>query len=135
MKDANGYKIIRVTSIPDCDLCKAEKQGIYDGPVAGYGSSWGNMCQECVDLMSSGDTVDLLAIGGKRELIVKSDSPDPNGIVQGKTVSDIEAIICGDANFEVECPACGEIRQLEPDAHGTYKCEGCDRKVKIPSIM
>jgi len=134
MKDANGYKIIKVTEIPDCDLCKAEKKGNYDGPVAGIGTTWGNICQECLDIMSIADQRAVKAVGGKRELIVKSETTS-NEVVVGKELTDFEELIAGDGNREIECPKCGEIRQMEPDARGSFKCEGCGRTVKIAAIM
>ena len=64
MKNEQGYKIIKVSSIPKCDLCGKVNAGIYDGPMLGVGSSWANMCQECLD--TKADCVGVKMVGGIR---------------------------------------------------------------------
>jgi len=130
MKDANGYKIIKCTVIPKCDLCSKPNAGIYDGPVLGVGSSWANMCQECLD--NKADCVGVKTVGGKRELIKEVEPKDET--VVGNDLTDIGDLI-NEVDREIECPKCGETRTVEPDADYTFVCTGCGRNVKCASIM
>ena len=139
MKDANGFKIIKVNgtdAIPACDLCR-KNPGIYDGPCAGHGSSWANICQTCFDLMEQTNKDYIKTVGGKREPVMRSIQnkvKDPNAILVAKELTDMMDCLSGE-DREVECPACGETRLVEPDADYTFKCEGCGAQVKCAAII
>ena len=55
--------------------------------------------------------------------------------VRGKDMTSLEDIVMGDADREIECPLCGCMRMVEPDAAYTYTCEDCGAEVKVPCIM
>ena len=43
-----------------------------------------------------------------------------------------EQIVMRDFLREITCPACDEVKKVEPDATYTYKC-GCGLKIKVPT--
>jgi len=56
-------------------------------------------------------------------------------IVQGiedQSMETLEAVFMDLQFREVECPECGDCRNLEPDATGTFDCE-CGVTVRIPT--
>ena len=62
--------------------------------------------------------------------------PKPNG--DNKILKGILAMDLEDAAFDsvlvCECPECGDVRSVEPNAHYVYTCEGCGSKVKACGI-
>jgi hypothetical protein len=123
---------IKVSSIPDCDICK-KPDGIYDLPTAGIGSPWANHCEECAKSAFSHPGV--FAIGSKKILRIVSDKKASDAVLIGKELTSMEALVNDDEQREVECPACGESRTVEPDATYTFICEGCNAKVRCKCIM
>ena len=120
-------KIIKVDSIPACDMCNKKDVGIYDAPT--LTGSWANLCEECLEKYT--DTIYAKSIGSKRELRTVNPEPIDEEVI-GIDVSDLEEMMFGDANKVIECPKCGETREVEPDATYTFKCEGCGRTVRCP---
>lgn len=120
---------LQVTSLPDCDLCGKKESAVYDSPtVVG---PWANMCPECFKAKGTG------TVGTERvlKMIPKSDTQDKvvNGI-EDDSMEYMEAVIMQDEHRCIECPECGFVRHVEPDADYTYECE-CGVKVKVPCFM
>lgn len=123
-------KTRKVSQLPGkCQFCKREDQTvIYDAPT-GQGTSWGYMCNYCYRGPANG-------MGTRFELKIKQPTDKGRGkTVKGKCLTSLEAMIGSDELPEIECPVCGEIRVVEPDADYTFKCEGCQANIIINMNM
>ena len=117
------WKEIKVLSIPSCDFC--DKPGPYDAPTK-YGGTWANMCGGHM-LMHTAKNASL--IGTKK--VLKPDPKPPTGdVVWGIEVNSMEEIVM-DGTREIECPECGDLRSVEPDACYKYQCD-CGVSVQVP---
>jgi len=120
-------KDVKMATLPKCDECKTN-DAMYDAPACKYGRSWGYWCETCAkkvdaDLLPASKLVQHTpaeAKGGKPKL--------------AKELSDMEAVVM-DGEREVECPDCGCIRRVEPDADYEFDCEDCGIRLKCASIM
>jgi len=133
MKDKDGWKIVKVTRIPTCDVCSTGN-GILDIPSGHLGSSWCNCCLDCFKWHPAPEAAKK--VGCKLELSIPKSIPNLNTeeVVQGKELTALEDMIM-DASREVECPRCGEIHTLEPDKRGVMKCHGCGVKMQLQELM
>jgi len=122
-------KTVKMAKIPKCDICK-EKPARYDAPLAVAGGSWGYVCADCA--VSAGANT---AIGSILEEQGEQGDENRGKKVRGKELTSFEDVVMGDADREIECPLCGAIRMVEPDAHYTFTCEDCGAEVKVPCIM
>ena len=132
-----------VDTLPKCDFRNDYPHpdgddAIYDAPVIPSGS-WANMCKACA--FSRGN----LRLGTKFQL-----REEYQGEVPDNTINAIEPDFDEDMEYwadvlengirEPECPTCGEVRRMEPDACSfkhedglvyAFECEGCGTKVKM----
>lgn len=118
-------KTVKMAKIPKCDICK-KNPAKYDTPI--NGGSWGYVCEAC------GAGVGVSPIGSILELAGEPAKPSGKKLM-GKDMTSFEDVVMGDADREIECPECGCIRTVEPDAGYTYTCEDCGASVKVPCIM
>ena len=121
-------KTVKMATIPMCSVCK-KKPARYDAPLASAGMSWGYVCVECAESIGANLTVG--------SVLEEAGPPaNPTGKkVRGKDLTSFEDIVMGDNDREIECPECGAIRTVEPDAGYTYTCEDCGVSVRVPCIM
>ena len=151
-------KTVKMAKIPKCDICK-EKPARYDAPLAVAGGSWGYVCADCagIGISEIGSILEPYAYCPKCNSPAHMEASDSGGMecacfkcghkfhvdieqdnkgkkVRGKDLSTMEQIVM-DGDREIECPLCGAIRMVEPDAHYTFTCEDCGAEVKVPCIM
>ena len=125
-------KTKKVNELPKCSFKNDYPHpngddAIYDAPVVPSGS-WAYMCKECG--MSRGN----LKMATKLELrneISKSTNPKIQMGIEENSLEYWENVLM-DGLREIECPECGESRNMEPDATGVFKCEGCHAQVRCP---
>lgn len=125
-------KTIKVTEIPKCDLCDKPAAGLYDTPIGAIGNSWGNLCEECLD--SSGSREVCEQIGSKRIIGAVAPTNEDKELYEANDISDPMDILAELCNRELECPQCGETKEVEPDFSGEYQCEGCGRRLHAESL-
>jgi hypothetical protein len=132
-----------VDKLPKCDFRSFYPHpngddALYDAPTI-PGGSWANMCKECA--MSRGD----ISVGTTFKLReeYQGEIPDEPVWAIEPGLDDLE--YWEDTVFngirEPECPTCGEVRRMEPDADNSQKtdsgkrfaftCEGCGTKCKM----
>jgi len=123
-------KTKKVAMLPKCDFC--DKPAEYDAPTI-HGGRWANMCPE--HLVAYGNNTSI----GTQFLIRKNKSKAKlsackivNGIEE-ESVEYWESVTFGSENREIECPECGEMRSVEPDAYYVFICEGCGVKIRCPA--
>jgi len=114
-----------VAELPKCDFCG--KEATFDAPTAM--GPWANMCNVCY-----GDHGVYSSIGIQFIQRTPSGENKNKPSVMGKCLTSAEDMVY-DSIQEIECPECGEVRSLEIDARGTFTCEDCGIKVKIPGNM
>lgn len=113
---------VKMATLPKCDLC--EEPARYDARLA-YGT-YLYVCAKC-SVTQAVTVVTILEQAGP--------PAKPTGKkVRGKDLTSFERIVM-DGDREIECPECGAIRMVEPDAAYTYTCEDCGVEVKVPCIM
>jgi len=130
-------KIKKMTTLPKCDFC--DKNAKYDAPTQ-HGGRWAYMCEEhCKEY---GKNISVGTEFQKRESKPKVDEDghreESFKIVMGtedESPEHLEDILYGTGDREIECPKCGDLRTVEPDATYTYVCEGCGVKVKCPAPL
>lgn len=118
-------KDLQVSKLPDCDICQSKGTGVYDAPTKQ--GPWANMCEACYKAHHNG------TIGTRRVVKVVEKSDDPGKIaigIEDDSMEYLEDVLVGDGMREIECPECGSVRHVEPDADYTYDCE-CGVKVKV----
>lgn len=118
---------IKVSSIPDCDICGEKGTGVIDAPVAGMGTTWANMCEKCAK--KSLEFTGVYAIASKKILQIPAVPATDGEILQVKELTSMEGLSM-DEDREVECPECGESKTVEIDADYTFNCSGCGKKLK-----
>ena len=101
----------RVVKLPKCNYC--HEPAIYDAPTNLTGQ-WAYMCATCSIKHCSN-----LAIGTH---FIVGIAPPVKSVAQQAFRLSAE---------ECECPECGEIRAVEPDADYEFDCEGCGIKLKV----
>lgn len=113
----------KVMALPKCDFCSERAK--YDGKTKN--GQWANMCQKDFDEYGVG-----LGMGRGQKLVVQQPAkPDGRkGVLIAKLISDLADVV-EDGAADVECPQCGEIKTVEPDACYTYSCEGCGASVRV----
>ena len=121
-------KIKKVTTLPKCDFC--DKNAEFDAPTI-HGSKWANMCPE--HMLAYGRNVESLGT----QFSVRESVPEKKSFkilrgIEDTSIERLESVLFGFENQEIECPQCGDMRMVEPDATYTYICEGCGVKVKCP---
>lgn len=109
-----------VAKLPKCDFCG--KDAIYDVPTKQ--GPWGNLCEGCYKIHSGSE------IGTKFQQREPKTHNTDNKVKAAVIVSSLEDCVF-DSIMEVECPECGEGRNVEPDADYTFECEGCGQKCKV----
>ncbi len=135
-----GIKI--VDTLPKCDFRNDYPHpngddAIYDAPTVPTGS-WAYMCKDCG--LSRGD----LSMGTVFELRKKHEGEKPdapvNAVEPGLDNIEYWEETVMNGIREPECPTCGEVRTMEPDACSfkhedgetyAFECEGCGTKVKM----
>lgn len=118
-----------VNEFPKCNFCG--EAALYDAPTSQ--GSWAYMCSKCAARENAN-----LNIGTTFKLRIKSTKPPASTVLQGIEDTDmdtLEDVTFGNTNREIECPNCGELKSVEPDASYTYVCEGCKSKVKVPESL
>jgi hypothetical protein len=120
----------------ECDFCKdenlpnTEHNVIIDGPTTM--GPWANMCEH--HWKRYGCNASVATRFEFNEKVVSFNNKGK--VVRGKediSMEYLEACVIGDWNREVECPLCGDCRQLEMDA--TYfNCE-CGAKVTCGALL
>lgn len=118
-------KTVKLAKIPKCDICK-KNPAKYDTPI--NGGSWGYVCEAC------GADVGVSPIGSILKEQGEQGTENKGKKVYGKEMTSISDLLM-DADREIECPLCGCMRMVEPDAAYTYKCEDCGASVRVPCIM
>ena len=122
---------VKMLTVPKCNGrlagIECDKDAVYDAPTGSNGA-WGYWCEDCAKKLGA-----HIAIGSK---LVQHTPAQPKG---GKAklateLSDMEAIVM-DGEREVECPDCGCIRRVEPDADYKFDCEDCGVRLRCASIM
>jgi len=117
-------KTRKVDIIKPCDICGVTGTVYYDAPTSM--GPWANLCEDCFKRNGSSQ------IGTKFELREKKKGVV--GVLRGVEVTTLEDLIA-DADREIKCPNCGELRSVEPDAAYTFECDGCGSMVKVGSIL
>lgn len=123
-------KINKIETLPKCDFCG--KDAKYDAPTS-HGGSWANMCQGCFD---SNKSLNAEAVGTQFEQRTPAKPKEDGKILIGIEPSDtgyMEDVYAMDANRQISCPECEEVKEVEPDAEYVYTCEGCGSKVQVPA--
>jgi ribosomal protein S27E len=121
---------VTVKNLPKCDCCQTE-DAIFDIPTK-HGP-WGSLCPACADKIAAPSAMEV----GSRYVIRepanrngrKNEGKPVNGI---EFTEDLEALVFGEVDREIECPECNTLHTVEPDADYVYTCEGCGAKVKCP---
>ena len=102
-----------------CDFCG--EVAIYDAPTRT--GTWAYMCEKCHK-----------SKGGMNFIGTKFDyrpvAKPKAKLAVGIEASSLEEQVTGDRN--IQCPDCGDLRLVEPDADYNYNCEGCGVKVQVP---
>lgn len=106
-----------------CDLCKRQKDIVYDGPF--FGMSWGYVCVDCVESKRGGK---IPAISTKIIYKPKPEAQDKE--VYGLEVSTDVDILVGDRR--IKCPNCQHIFNVEIDAISIQRCKSCGVNIILP---
>ena len=121
-----------VNELPKCDFPHPDdRDAIYDAPTRS--GSWAYMCEDCAKSMSNEAS---LNIGFKFELRekVQADVEIPKArvwaIEPGLDDLDYWENSMMEGIREPECPTCGEVRRMEPDAT-QFTCSGCGTKCRM----
>lgn len=115
-----------VDTLPKCDFCEAD--AAYDAPT--LSGSWANMCFKCAK-----DKGGNVAIGTHFQKRVPTNKKPVKETILGIESSDPEYwedVLMDVMNREIECPTCGEIKEVEPDATYLYTCDGCGQNIQVP---
>ena len=118
-------KTVKITEAKGCDFC--EKEAEYDAPT--IMDSWANMCQKCFDKYKGSN------YGAGFKLVVRkpAEKSEDTAVYTAIELTDLGDIVLSDVDREVECPQCGEVRTVEPDADYEFQCGGCGVKLKVVS--
>ena len=125
MINQDGWKEVKVSVMPKCDLC--DKDGIYDVPY--IGTSWASVCEDHIKTAKKPNYAK--SVGCKR-ILSKVSEPASGKVVIGIELTSLEDLI-NDEDREVECPDCNDTRTLEMDAN-SFQCS-CGATVKCPSLI
>jgi len=119
----NGlYKLI---PSPNCD-----GEAHYDAP--GPGGHWGNFCEACYKVCCPTNRM-LGTQFIKREPSELTPISEILSAIEEDSVNYWEDVMFNGLRT-VECPTCGETRDVEPDARYIVTC-ACGQKYKVKGIM
>jgi len=124
-------KTVKMLNVPKCNGSlvgvECDKPAVYDAPVGANGA-WGYWCESCAEKLGAN-----LSVGFK--LVQHTPAKAKGGKAKfAKELSDMGTVVM-DGEREVECPECGCIRRVEPDAAYKFDCEDCGTKLKCKCIM
>lgn len=119
-----GIKL--VDTLPKCDFCGED--AAYDAPT--IHGSWANMCFKCS--LEKGGNVSIGTHFQKRVPTDKKPIKETILGIESKDISYWEDVLMDVINREIECPTCGEIREVEPDATYLFTCNGCGQNIQTP---
>jgi ribosomal protein S27E len=104
--------------IPSCDLCDRDAKYDTNTKIGSHAF----LCEDCYDKLGTSPTTKLEKTPDK-----DVDEPD-----ETKTVT---VPMTMDSLAEVNCPYCDHPRRVEPDANYTVECEACGNEYKVRSMI
>ncbi len=117
-----GTKYVTEEHCPKCDFCG--NPAWCDAPM--ITGSWAHACKGCAYKYQMFESA--YRIGSIFQ--IREQKKESGKAVMGVCITEMEDMLM-DSLQEIECPSCGEVRDLELDARGSYVC-GCGDEVKIP---
>lgn len=129
-------KTVYLEKLPKCDYedvtpgCLGE--ATYDAPTIS-GGRWAHMCEHHYEMFKSPIAEQVGCKLAQRELAKPKEGKPVLGLEPGIENLEYWENVLFDGLREVECPECGDIKNVEPDANYTFTCECCGVKVKCPT--
>ena len=117
-------KEVAVAKLPKCDIPNCNEDAHYDCPTAL--GAWGHLCSKHFHKFGKEGGSHLYVIQ-KKEVKHLEGSP--------RVSLEYESDEWGDITASVRCPACGQIRNVEPDANYELNCESCGQTFRCQSMF
>lgn len=111
-------KTTQMDELPKCDMPNCNKEAAYDektkmGP-------WAHLCEDHHQKVGVG-------VGTKLEKRVKIDAP------RSAEIPTVMIPLTLDSLVTIQCPHCGEGRDVESDANYPVTCENCGNQYRVAS--
>lgn len=116
-----------IEELPKCNMC--DRKAVCDAPT--QMGSWAYMCEVCLETWGRPDSL-TLGTEFKQRTPAKKKSKSVMGI-EDTSIEQLEQVLMSSVDREIECPECGDMRKVEPDAEYKYQCEGCGVQVQVPT--
>lgn len=108
-----------VQQLHKCDICGED--AYYDCKTTQ--GPWANLCENHFREIGLPD-------GATKFKLPDAKNPPEKKVLMGICLTDMEDAVF-DGIVEWECPSCGDVRSMEPDAYCIVECENCGQKYKV----